>query len=153
MKISSTQSSNLFLSDELIADDLELNMNNDMFADDSGPDILDDVLISDLSSDANEPLSTQQILDDIYPTDSNLLTDDVHVCALSPSRVRARSDFCAKQNHYFDVRKAEDVQKYWCSQIIIDGFAPIPVCNMWLDGARSDPETSSVSLEICRLSK
>ena len=153
MKVSNTQSSNLFFSDELLASDLESNVNDDLFTYDSGSGIVDDAFISDLLPDMNEPLSMQQIPDDLYVTDQNLRPDDVRDCTSSSSRVRARSNFCAKERHYFDVRTAEDVQKYWCSQIIIDGSALIPVCNIWLEGAITNPETLFTSLQIGRLSR
>lgn len=153
MKISNTQSSNLFLSDELLASDLDSNVNDDLFSYVSGSGIVDDVFISDLLPDMNEPLSTQNIPNDFFVTDPNLLADDVRDCTSSLSRVRTRSDFCAKERHYFDVRTAEDVQKYWCSELIINGFAFIPVCNLWLDGAITDPKTLFTSLQIGRLSR
>lgn len=153
LRVSNTQSSDLFFDDELLASDFEPNMQDDLFASDSGPDIVDDPFISDPSSDVIEPSFPEQNPDDFHMTDSSLPADGVRDCSSSSRRFRPRSDICPKEMHFFDVRTDADVKKYWCSHINIEGFAGIPVCNLWLDGIESDPDTSGLQLHICRLSR
>lgn len=154
MTMSRTQSSNVLRDDEPSAGDIESDMSDDLFANGYGSDMVDDLFMNDLPSDVNESFPPPQNPDDLHLADSNLLAaDDDDDCPLSSSRVRVRSDFCAKEGHMFDVRTNEDVQKYWCSQIIVEGFASIPVCNLWLEGATFDVQSSIATLQICRLSR
>lgn len=149
MTVSNSQYSNLFSNAELLASEIGPNMDDNLFANDSGSDIVND----DLSSDVDESFLTEQTPDDFQITDSDLLADDGHDCSLPSSRVRARSDFCAKETHIFEVKTNEDVKKYWCSQTDLVGLANIPVCNKWTGGVITTPATSIVFLQLCKLSK
>lgn len=129
IQISSIESKVQYSSNDPFADNIALDTNDGLFANDLGSDIVDDTFISDVSSDLHEPVFAQQAMDDSKVTDPNLPADDVHDCMSPSSRVRTRSDFCATERDYFEVRTNADVQKYWCSQIDIENFASIPVCN------------------------
>lgn len=127
--ISCIECSAQYSSNDPFADNLQLDMDDDLFIKDSGSDIVDDLFVSDLSSDPHESLFAQQTMEDFDSTDPNLLADDVHDCTSLTSRFRTRSDFCATERHYFGVGTKAEVQKYWCSQVDIENFASIPVCN------------------------
>ena len=171
---SNSQDSNLFSDTGLKAD---LNISDDLFANESGFDSLNDF---SLDVDGSSYPIKQQTWDDLIITDSDLdlLTDKDSVCSFSSlsssRRIRARLDFCAqpppeKAPRYLEVKTAEDVKKYWCSQTDILGIANIPVCSLFpdlvgvtpsentrwhdLSSFPSTPPSGFVTLLQCRLSK
>lgn len=165
MAISISQDSNLFSDNGLEAD---LNISDDLFANEFGFNSLNDF---SLNVDGSYP--DKQIWDDLI-TDSDLRADKDFVCSssfLSSRRIRARLDSCAqspeKAPHYLEVKTAEDVKKYWCSQTNVLGIANIPVCSLFPDLVGVTPSENTrwhdiefpstpsgfVTLLQCRLSK
>ena len=104
-----------------------------------GSFIADDFISDDdksFPSEENPDGSLIQIPDDLQTTDEDLAADSCSSMVAPLGRIRARSDFCTEQNSIKDdnvdpaVETAEDVQKYWCSQYNVEGFAYVPVCNV-----------------------
>lgn len=186
MAISSfAQDSTLFSNNELFVNDIGSGAGYDLFVGDvasnPGHDLLgDDVAsnvdngllvggVDNLGFNIDESYLAEPFQNDFQISDTNFLTDKSDDCLSTPSpvsRVRARSGVCANNGRYIDVQTAEDVQKYWCSESSLVGFANIPVCNLYEGGLTPSTEDlltyrpgptlpfmPFTSLLICQLSK
>lgn len=162
--LSSSEDSNLFSSNnDMWFDEAERNMSDDFFVNESELNVADNPFVNDNPLNIEESYLTKQVSDDF------LLADEYSDCpllSLPSGRTRERSDSCtAKTETYLEVKKDEDVKKYWCSKGSVLGFANIPVCNLLALGVRPSEQTpwpdndfpsipsGFVNLALCRISK
>ena len=149
---------------DVLFDEVEPNLPDGFFANEAyldfnGSPLVNDHLLNDEGSLPTEPVS-----------DNFLAADDSTNCSSLSSfsrRIRVRSGSCsAKSERYIDVKTAEDVKKYWCSENDSLGFANIPVCNLlptagvkpselapWPEIDISSIPAGFISLAYCRISK
>lgn len=145
-------------------DEVEPNLLEGFFADVAYLGFNDNPLVNDDLLNSEEFLPTEPISDNFLTADDS--TDCSSLSSFS-RRIRVRSGSCsAKSERYLDVRTAEDVKKYWCSETNHLGFANIPVCNLlpnagvkpsehapWPEIDISSIPPGFTSLAYCRISK
>lgn len=134
------------LDDDTSFDKIEPNLSDDLFTNEAEFNMNDNSLVSDqlLNNEAYFPIKPF--------SDNSVMASDESNCSSFSSlsrRIRARLNSCsANPEKYLVVRTAEDVQKYWCSESDVLGFARIPVCSLVPEAQGVRPSEQSPWPEI-----